>query len=310
MNVRQLEVFQSVMTAGSLTAAAGLLRVSQPAVSQLIGQLERSCGFKLFTRSGTKMRPTHEAELLFTEVQRMFVGVERVANVAKGLRDQTWGALAIGAVPVLTRRVLPTVVTHFCEKRPDVNFAVQSMRSRSLIDSVAAQQLDVGLSVLPGDRPEVDTIHVCSMRGLCILPPNHRLATQRLIRAEDLEGEAFIGLGPQDSSRFRIDAIFDGAGVKRRIRIEVGQSETACAFVAAGVGVALVDPFSVYNNQPAGFVTRLFEPKLDFDMWLIRKKLARPFALADAFCDDAVKTIRTLADEITRSYEVASVDEQ
>ncbi|ABE30535.1 bacterial regulatory helix-turn-helix, lysR family protein [Paraburkholderia xenovorans LB400] len=297
MNVRQLEAFQAVMSAGSLTAAAGLLSVSQPAVSQLIAQLEGNCGFSLFDRAGTKMRPTREAEVLHAEVQRMFIGVGRVANVAKALRDQTWGALSIASFPVLTRRMLPNIVTSFCKTRPDVKFSVESMRSRSLVDAVATQQVDLGFSILPGDRPEVDSTHVCTLRGLCILPKGHRLSKRRLIRAKDLDGEAFVALGPQDHSRFQIDKIFEEADVQRRIQVEVGQSETACSFVANGVGVAVVDPISVWNNAGADFVVCAFEPKMEFEIWLIRPKTARPFALIDTFSDYACAELMRLKEE-------------
>ncbi|MDR5814113.1 MULTISPECIES: LysR substrate-binding domain-containing protein [unclassified Caballeronia] len=297
MNVRQLEAFQAAMSAGSLTAAAGLLGVSQPAVSQLIAQLESNCGFSLFTRAGTKMRPTREAEVLYAEVQRMFIGVGRVAGVAKALRDQSWGALSIASFPVLTRRVLPGIVTTFCKDRPDVKFSVESMRSNSLLDAIATQQVDLGFSVLPGDRPELNSTYVCTLRGVCILPKGHRLAARRLIRAKDLDGEAFVALGPQDHSRFQIDRIFEEADVQRRIQIEVGQSETACAFVANGMGVAVVDPISVYNNAGADFVVCAFEPKMEFEIWLIRPKIARPFALIETFAAYASGELVRLANE-------------
>jgi DNA-binding transcriptional LysR family regulator len=297
MNVRQLEAFQAAMSAGSLTAAAGLLGISQPAVSQLIAQLESACGFSLFVRAGTKMRPTREAEVLYAEVQRMFIGVGRVAGIAKALRDQSWGALSIASFPVLTRRVLPGIVTKFCEERPDVKFSVESMRSNSLLDAIATQQVDLGFSVLPGDRPELNSTYVCTLRGVCILPKGHRLATRRLIRAKDLDGEAFVALGPQDHSRFQIDRIFEEADVQRRIQIEVGQSETACAFVANGMGVAVVDPISVYNNAGADFVVCAFEPKMEFEIWLIRPKIARPFALIETFAAYSSRELVRLADE-------------
>jgi DNA-binding transcriptional LysR family regulator len=296
MNVRQLEMFQAVMSAGSLTAAAALMGVSQPAVSQLIAQLERNCGFALFTRMGTKLRPTREADVLYAEVQRMFIGVERVERIATALRDQTWGALSIAAFPVLARRALPDIVTRFCADRPDVRFSIESMRTPSLVDAVATQQIDLAFSILPGDRPEVESTYVCAIRGVCILPLDHRLAKRKTIHAKDLDGERFVALGAQDHSRFMIDKIFEECDASRRIQIEVGQSETACSFVANGVGVAVVDPMSVYNDAGGRFAVCAFEPKVEFDIWLIRPKTARPFDLIDTFvayaCDE-IQRLRT-----------------
>jgi DNA-binding transcriptional LysR family regulator len=157
------------------------------------------------------------------------------------------------------------------------------MRSRSLIDAVAAQHVDIGLSILPGDRPEVESTHLHRLRGLCILPAAHRLAGREVIHARDLADENFISLGPQDHSRFMIDRIFDELKVPRKTRIEAGQSETTFSFVAANAGVAVVDPISVYNNDDKRIAVSRFEPAVEFDIWLIRPKAARPFNLVDKF---------------------------
>lgn len=281
--IRQIEAFQAVMVTGSVTRAAASLSVSQPAVSQLIADFERHCGFQLFERKGGKVVPTREAEALFVEVQRMFVGVGQIARVATSIRDKRWGALSIAAFPAIARRVVPEIVWKFCEERPDTHFRIESMRSRSLIDAVAARHVDLGISILPGDRPEVESIHLHRLRGLCIMPPSHPLAERATIHASDLDGEDFISLGPQDRSRFMIDRIFEDLKIERRMRLEVGQSETAFSLVAANAGVAIVDPISAYNNRDIKVAARRFEPAVEFDVWLIRPKSGRHLKLAEVF---------------------------
>lgn len=301
MNVRQIEAFQAVMATGSVTRAGDRLGVSQPAVSQLIAQLERSCGFSLFERQGGKIIPTREAEALSTEVQRMFIGVGRIARVATAIRNQSWGSVSVAAFPAIARRVLPDIVCRFCDDRPDARFRLESMRSRSLIDAVAAQHVDVGLSVLPGDRPEVESTHLHRLRGVCILPCTHPLAARPVIHAPDLANERFISLGSQDHSRFMIDRIFDELMVPRRMQIETGQSETTCSFVAGNAGVAVVDPVSVYNYRDPLIVVRRFEPPVEFDMWLIRPKVARPFNLVESFIAFARERLSEFVDELNSS---------
>jgi DNA-binding transcriptional LysR family regulator len=283
MNVRQIEAFQAVMATGSVTRAGERMSISQPAVSQLIAQFERSCGFRLFERQGSKIAPTREAEALYNEVQRMFVGVGQIARVAAALREQSWGALSLAAFPAIARKVVPDIVWAFCLTHPETSFRLESMRSRSLIDAVAAQHVDIGLSFLPGDRTEVESTHLQRLRGLCILPASHRLAERSVITASDLANEDFVSLGPQDHSRLIIDRVFDEAKVPRRSRIEAGQSETAFSFVAANAGVAVVDPISAHNNEDHRVAIRPFEPPVFFDIWLIRPKASRPFNLVDGF---------------------------
>jgi len=300
MNVRQIEAFRAVMTTGSVTRAGERLSISQPAVSQLIAQFERHCGFRLFERQGSKLAPTREAQALFSEVERMFVGVGQIARVATALRDQTWGALSIAAFPAIARRVLPEIIWSFCQARLDTRFRFESMRSRSLIDAVAAQHVDVGFSILPGDRPEVESTHLHRLRGLCIMPSEHRLARAACVQAEDLAEADFISLGPQDHSRFMIDRLFEERKISRRLRLEVGQSETAFSFVAAGAGIAIVDPISAYNNTDARITARPFEPAVEFDIWLIRPKAARSFNLIERFVEHALTQLQDFTDELGR----------
>ena len=298
MNLRQLEAFRAVMQTGSVTRAAELLRVSQPAISQLLAQFERKCGLELFVRRGNRIAPTHDADALYSEVQLVFSGIGRIGRVATALREQSWGSLAIAAFPALARRILPAIVTSFCADRPDARFGVESMRSRSLIDAVATRHVDLGFSVLPGDRPEVESVHLRRLRGLCIVPAAHKLARRSRIAAADLEGERFISLGPQDHSRFMIDRVFDTLEITRRIQIETGQSETTHSFVAEGAGVAIVDPISVYNSRDPRITARPFDPEVAFDVWLIRPKFAEASGLLMRFQEEAIAGLNATFDQL------------
>ena len=227
MNVRQLEAFRAVMARGPSRCAAAL-NVSQPAVSQFIALLERSCGFALFTRDTGRLRPTREAEALLAEVQHLFDGVQRVARVAVALRELNWGVVSVAAFPAMAKRILPEIVAAYCKDRPEVRFRIESMRSRSLIDAVAAQHVDMGLSVLPGDREEAESVHLLRLRAVCMLPCGHRLAAKSRIHARDLANERFISLGRQDQSRLFIDKIFDDLQVPRRMQSRPGNPRPPC----------------------------------------------------------------------------------
>jgi DNA-binding transcriptional LysR family regulator len=288
LNIRQIEAFQAVMAAGSVTRAGQRMSISQPAVSQLIAQFERHCGFKLFERQGSKILPTREAEVLYGEVQRMFVGVAQIDRVASALREQSWGAMCVAGFPAITRRMIPDMICKFTETRVDAHFRVESLRSRIVIDAVATQHADIGFSVIPGDRSEVESMLLHRLPAYCILHERHPLAERETIHAADLANESFVSLGPQDSSRNKIDRIFDDLNIPRRLRIEAGESETTFSFVAAEMGVAVVDPISVHNNQYNEVVVRKFEPIVEFEIWLIRPKARRPLNLTEAFVKHAL----------------------
>ncbi len=309
MKVRQLEAFQAVVLTGSVTAAAERMSVSQPAVSQLLSQLERTCGFKLFDRRGGKILPTRDAEALYREVRRLFVNVDRIARVATAIKEQNWGSLRIGAFPALARCIIPEIVLGFHEAHPGARFHIQSMRSRTVIDAVAGQNIDLAISSLAGDRSEVESIHIHTMRAVCLLPAQHRLAARPAIHARDLEGEDFISLGLQDSSKSIVDRIFDQLNVHRNIVIESGQSEPIYSFVAAKAGVSVVDPLCVYNqdglNDPRVAV-RAFVPQIDFGVWLIRPKSGREYGILGSFERHLINSLSVRLQAIDRSFEASS----
>ncbi len=286
MKVRQLEAFQAVVTSGSVTRAAARMNVSQSAVSQLLGHLERTCGFKLFDRRGGKILLTREAEALYSEVQRMFINVDRIARVAVAIREQSWGSLRIAAFPAMSRCIVPQIILDFQKDHSETRFHTQSMRSRSVIDAVAAQHIDIGISSMPGDRPEVESTLITTMEAVCLLPASHRLIERPTIHARDLAGENFISLGLQDGSKTIVDRVFDQLNIHRSILIECGQSETIYSFVAENAGISVVDPLCVYNQGRTGdprIQIRSFSPKVDFGIWLIRAKSSTEYGLIDSF---------------------------
>ncbi|WP_417582612.1 LysR family transcriptional regulator [Nitrincola sp.] len=110
MTPRQIEAFREVVLNGSLTAAALTLDISQPAVSRMIKDLSDELGLTLFTREKGRMTPTHEALTLFQEVERSFIGFEKIRHAAKQLQELQSGRLRIAAMPALGGSMIPEVV--------------------------------------------------------------------------------------------------------------------------------------------------------------------------------------------------------
>src|SRR5690606_27263799 len=171
--IRQLEAFQAVMENGSITRAAITLHISQPAVSKLIAELERKCGFKLFQRQGNRLTVTAEGQLLFNEVQRMIISSEDIQLKVREIREQRFGTLNIAAFPALCTRILPGIVTRFIQSHPNVRPLMTSSGSRFLIEWVTAQRSDIGIGLLAKDRPGIRLVKIMQVEGVCALPPGH-----------------------------------------------------------------------------------------------------------------------------------------
>lgn len=269
MNVRQIEAFRAVMETGSVTRAGEVLHISQPAVSKLLRAFEGSCGFALFSRSGGRLVPTAEARVLAREVERVFSGADRIAVVAQALKERRWGQITIGALPAVALRLLPRVLAPYLAERSEVRLALHARTSPRVIDLVATQQVDLGLSLLPSEHPHVTVERLARFHMVCILPKGHALARLSKIEPADLHEQPFIALGREDRSRFVIDEAFHGEAIGRQVQIEAQLAESACAFVAAGMGISIVPPFTAADFGERLIDIRPFHPPIAMDVWLL-----------------------------------------
>ena len=101
MRLRHIEVFHAVMQTGSVSKAAELLGISQPAASKVLSHAESALGFRLFERIKGRLRPTAEAALLFVEVEKIQDGMGQVRSLAENLQRRPEGRLHIGCLPSL-----------------------------------------------------------------------------------------------------------------------------------------------------------------------------------------------------------------
>ena len=107
MNLRQIEVFRAVMQAGSVTAAAERLHVSQPGVSRLLAHLELQLGVTLFARRKGRLHATAEAETLYAQVERVYGGVRDIDDCARGLKQGQGLVLRVLCSPSLGLALVP-----------------------------------------------------------------------------------------------------------------------------------------------------------------------------------------------------------
>ncbi|TMV52617.1 LysR family transcriptional regulator, partial [Thioclava sp. BHET1] len=120
MRARQLEVFTAVMRAGTVTGAARMLNISQPALSQILIHAEDELGFKLFSREKGRLHPTPEALELYPEAERIFGSLEGLRRKTDDLRLGRAGLVRIGASAPPAMALLPRVLTAFRAAHPDI----------------------------------------------------------------------------------------------------------------------------------------------------------------------------------------------
>lgn len=283
MKMRQVEAFRAVMLSGGVTAAAAMLNVSQPSVSRLIADLEADVGFRLFERRGGRVTPTAQAEALFDAVRRSFTGLELLEQAARRIRAHPVGTIRIAALPALATGVLPMVLAAFGARYPDIKVTVESLGQRGVVDRVFLGQADIGLAVERPAPTGVASRLLAEAEYVCALPAGHRLTDRPLVEARDLDGEAFVGpLHEAEALWFGIDEVLQAQGVRPRRTVETQQSFPAYAFVQAGLGVTVAEPFSAPLFAQAGVRIRRFRPRLAVRFALLEPEIGpTPPAIAE-----------------------------
>lgn len=270
MNLRDVDIFRAIMQAGGASNAAGLLGISQPAVSRALATLERDIGFRLFDRIKGRLTPTREGQLFHQDVRASFAGLDRLKQRAAQIREVGEGTLNIASLSALGHGVVPRAIAAFARKHPDVRIGYQVRTSNIVRDLVASGRADIGLAA-----DEVDTTGVLhsiftTPRAVCVMPKTHLLARRASISPSDLIDVPLLTLSPDDTVRRAMDRAFADAGIQPRIVVETPYSLSIAILAAQGVGIGLCNPMTVADDMVQGLAVRPFEPAIHFRTLLLR----------------------------------------
>jgi DNA-binding transcriptional LysR family regulator len=283
MNFRQIECFRAVMHTGSMTLAAAQLHTSQPNVSRAIALLQRETQLNLFERVGLRVVPTPEAHALLKEVDRVYVGLQSIGTAAARIRTLGVEGLRIAVTPGLSVSPVPRILQVFRGIRPHVPVVVHTADSATICKWVSSGYYELGLAGYVALPQEVDTELVSSERAVCIVPRAHRLSRKRKVVPSDLAGESFISFAAPDVVRLAIDRVF--VPEVRRLEIETSLATAACAMVARGLGVSLVNPAMLRELALTGVHALAFEPAIHFDCHVVRARQQPTQALVADFVE-------------------------
>lgn len=290
-SLRQLEAFMAVVESGTVSRAADMLRISQPAASKLIQDLEADTGLQLFERESGRLVPTGRGMRLYEEVERIFGGVNQLARAVDVIRREEHGHLVVGAMPALSGPFISRVLTKFHAKHPNVFVSVEARSSQFLAEAVMLRRLDVALVISGLEHASMQIEPLPNPAAVAILPLDHPLTAKKELSAEDLVGEPFIAFGPSGVTRRKVDAAFDAIGERPTIVIEATSAPNVAEFVAAGIGITVADPLSM--EFVAGRVAvRPFKPTMMIESRIIRPNRVRNSLLVADFVDEVCAAAR------------------
>jgi DNA-binding transcriptional LysR family regulator len=296
INLRQIEAFKAVIEHSTVSTAAAVLNISQPAMSKLIAHLEADAELRLFERIKGRLAPTELGMRLYDEVDRIFSGVQQVENSIEAIHRHSQGRLVIGVMPALSGSFVQQVITAFLQLHPGTYCAIESRSSHWITESLVDRKLDVGFVSARMQNPYAVSEVLAEHSVVCIMPSGHALAAKRVIVPQDLAATPFVSFDPESSTGQRIAAMFAAHAIRPPIAVVANTAPTVCEFVAAGTGVSLVHPLMIsgYHDR---FVFRPFEPATTLGFLLCHSRESRNARLVGDFIKVARATAQRMLKE-------------
>jgi DNA-binding transcriptional LysR family regulator len=269
MRLRHIEVFHAIMRTGSLSKAAELLCVSQPAVSKVLAHAERSAGLTLFNRVHGRLQPTREAELLFSETQKLQTNLDSIRDLARNLALQPEGHLRIGCLPSLGLSLIPPAVETFRAAYPRVSLRIQTRHTEELLNALLTRDLDLAVALNPPARPGIAWVELGCTPVVCVGPRAEDADNQPMTLQAFVEGD-WIGIGNADPLGEMIGNALEALGLDGHApAVEAHTWHVARALAARGIGHALLDELTAKSGAEAVSL-RPIEPPLSvgvFALW-------------------------------------------
>jgi DNA-binding transcriptional LysR family regulator len=244
------------MVARSISGAAQLLFVSQPAVSRMLSHTEDCLGFALFDRVKGRLYATPEAEKLFQQVQLVYAGLVRVNDAARDFSEHRGAMLRIVSHSTIGQMFLPEVIAAFHRTYPEVRLTFECVRQSVLLERLLQETTDLAITIFPVEHPSILSTPLCDASLICVMPAKHPLASQDKLSPAALKGHPLITYARSSPFGALIDSVFQELGELPPTTIEVSSPQNAVALALMGAGIALVDEFSAYQASLMGLVAR------------------------------------------------------
>lgn len=268
MNIRQIEALRAIMKSGSASRAAEALGITQPAVSRLVAELEKTIGFPLFDRTRGRLEPTPQCRLFYADVERTFVGLEVLKHTASQIRERGPGIVRIANMPGIGLPIVSRAITAFRTIHPDVTVSAQLMSTADVWAAVATSQVDIGIAPKEADISGIEYLPFSDYSAMCAMSSKHRLAARDVITPADLDNVEYIAHTPAARLRRALAELMEVGGYRLNVVAETPMCMTLLSIIGAGTGVGLVNPMCVEGLESIDVVLRPFAPAMPCNFFL------------------------------------------
>jgi len=270
MRLRHIEVFHAIMQVGTISGAAQVLHISQPAVTKVLQHAELQLGMPLFERVRGKLYPKPEAHRLFAETEKLNRDLQGIRRLAASLKGRAVETVRLVSTPTLAISVLPQAMTAWRRDFAQTRCELATYHTSEIVNALRLGEADLALSLQDPRHPGI-VAEPIAQGVLTVMAPagtwSESECTQP-IGAEGLSGE-LIGLADNDPLGEIVVAACEAQGVQPVFRTVVQTYQIARSLVEAGAGTAVVDPFTAASAASDKVQRRQWAPAIPVQLFLL-----------------------------------------
>ena len=242
MDFEQLQIFISVIDNGSFTKAAETMYISHSTTSRNVSALEESLGVKLLIRESRGLKLTEAGKLLYREGKLLLEKTEELERAVRNAESSEKGNVSVASIYLYSKE-LNDLYGAFCSNYPDIVLGIYHHELSEVLGLVSRGEADAGVTfsyVLPRNEEEFEFRKVAEERFCVVCAEEHPLASKKIVKAEELRNESYVGVGQQRSGftkRLEEQVLTNDPG---RETLSVPTLESLFLQVRRGNGVSLV----------------------------------------------------------------------
>jgi DNA-binding transcriptional LysR family regulator len=257
LSMRALECLVTIVERGSLTKAAAVLHMSQPALSHQIAGLERELGTPVIERLPRGVRPTAAGLAAAAEGRIALAAAGRAVLAGRKVAAGSGGRIRIACAETMTAWVLVPVLCRWRRRFPDVELDLKEYTSA---DRMVEVLRGGGADIVVGPPPTLTDEHIEVLGRediVVVAAPGRRFSGMDAVPLAELATEPLVHYNPGHGNAPWVDQLAARRGVLLpQPALRTGSPRTAAQLAAAGMGVAIV-PFSALTPRPGGTVRSL-----------------------------------------------------
>ena len=263
LRLSHLRTLREVARRGSFSRAGEALRLSQPAVSLHIRELETRFGVVLIERVGKRAFATPAGEILLGHGERAFAELEAARAALSRKSDAVGGRVRLGTGATASIYLLPPLLRRLRLQHPALELTVTTGNTREIAQAVIDNALDVAVVTLPIGARELAVTPFYRDKLVVIAPREARWRGRKSIAPEALAREPLILFERGGAIRAVMDGWFAKVKSVANVTMELGNAEASKKLVGAGLGLSIISAIAVKKEVAAGeLVTLAPDPPL------------------------------------------------